>query len=81
MFHLCITDSGRGMTPDQIARISGIQQLDRLGFEGQGLGMGLTLTTTFVRASGGQIKFQAGPNGKGLEVSLSLQLAGSPVPA
>ena len=81
MFHLCITDSGRGMTPDQIARISGIQQLDRMGFEGQGLGMGLTLTTTFVRASGGQIKFQAGPNGKGLEVSLSLHLAGSPVPA
>jgi len=76
MFHFCIADAGRGMTPEQIERISGFRQLDWLGFEGQGLGMGFMLATTYVRASGGRIKLQAGPGGKGLQVDLSLPLAG-----
>jgi len=40
---LTVTDRGRGMTPDQIARIGMFHQFERDRFEQQGLGLGLVL--------------------------------------
>jgi len=75
MLHLTVVDSGRGMTTEQIDRINGIRGLDRLGYEGQGLGVGLMLATTFARLSGGSLKVRPAAGGHGLDVSVSLPLA------
>lgn len=40
---LVVTDQGRGMRPEDIARIGAFQQFDRHRYEQQGLGLGLVL--------------------------------------
>jgi two-component system, sensor histidine kinase and response regulator len=77
MFALHVTDSGRGINPEQIARVGMFRQFERNRFEQQGLGMGLMLATTFAGMSGGHFELQAGPEGKGLVATLSLPLDAS----
>jgi two-component system, sensor histidine kinase and response regulator len=73
-FTLSVADFGRGMTPQQIARIGMFRQFERDRFEQQGLGMGLMLAKTFARMSGGDLELRTGGGGKGMIVSISLPL-------
>jgi two-component system sensor histidine kinase/response regulator len=75
MLHMTVSDSGRGMTREQIDGINGIRGIERFEFEGQGLGVGLMLATTFARLSGGSLKIRPAAGENGLEVSVSLPLA------
>ncbi len=68
---LTVTDSGRGMTPEQIARIGPGRQFDRDKFEQQGLGMGLAITRSFAELSGGTFELEPRQNG-GLIARLEL---------
>ena len=75
VLRVSVSDSGRGMTPQQIEWIGNFKKLSGVGSEGHGLGMGLMLASTFARASGGQFAVKAGPGGRGIEVTMSLPLA------
>lgn len=80
MFRVSVSDSGRGMTPEQHARIGVSRQLEKNRFEQKGMGMGLMLATTFARMSGGYLELHTGAGGKGLIVLMSLPLAAELVP-
>jgi two-component system sensor kinase len=80
MLLLIVSDSGRGMTREQLDRIGVIRYFEGHRFEQQGLEMGLMLATTFARLSGGHLDLQAGSNGKGLTVTMSLPLVADLVP-
>lgn len=45
MFHLSITDHGRGTTEAQIAKVGAFLQFDRKKHEQQGMGLGLQITS------------------------------------
>ncbi|MBI5769925.1 MAG: response regulator [Verrucomicrobia bacterium] len=69
---LRVTDGGRGMTPEQIARIGLFRQFEREQFEQQGMGMGLVLAAGFARWSGGTLELRPGTEHQGLTATLSL---------
>jgi two-component system sensor histidine kinase/response regulator len=52
-FTIAITDHGRGMTPDQIARIGAHMQFERKFFEQQGSGLGLIIAKRLTELHGG----------------------------
>jgi len=60
---LSVTDSGRGMTPEQTAQIGAFRQFDRKKYEQQGLGLGLTLTQHLVERHGGKFSLESSPGG------------------
>jgi signal transduction histidine kinase len=71
-----ISDSGRGMSKEQVANVGMFKQFERQRLEQPGLGMGLMLATTFARKSGGDLELRSGEGAKkGLSVTLSLPLA------
>jgi signal transduction histidine kinase len=80
MLLLSVSDSGRGMTQEQLSRIRMFRQFEARSIEHQGLGMGLMLATTFARMSGGYLELQPGDYGRGLTVLMSLPLATGSVP-
>jgi signal transduction histidine kinase len=72
---LSVTDTGRGMDPQELARLqAGERNPSRPGTEGeQGTGLGLTLARQFAARHGGRIEF-ASEVGKGTTASLILPI-------
>jgi signal transduction histidine kinase len=61
-FHLTVTDHGRGMTPEQIARVGPHMQFDRKTFEQQGAGLGLIIAKRLTELLGGQMEIMGTPS-------------------
>jgi signal transduction histidine kinase len=68
-----VTDAGRGMTPQQIERLSAFQQLDRKISEEQGLGLGLALVRKLARRFGGELHLKS-KAGEGTTSCVSLPI-------
>jgi len=58
---LTITDRGRGLSPEQIAKVGAYMQFDRKLHEQQGLGLGLTVAKRLVELHGGTLAIQSTP--------------------
>ncbi len=56
MLVLTVADAGRGMTPEQIGKISALQQFDRNYYEQQGAGLGLTIARLLAEIHGGKVE-------------------------
>lgn len=57
-----IADQGRGMTPEQIANIGAFMQFERLRYEQQGSGLGLTIALLLTRLNRGELTIESLPN-------------------
>ncbi len=68
-----ISDSGRGMSEDQIKNIGAYKQFDRYIYEQQGAGLGLIITKHLVDMHDGTFEIDSRP-GIGTTVSFSLPL-------
>src|SRR5690606_9428759 len=66
---LTIADSGRGMTPKQIASVGAYMQFDRMQQEQQGSGLGLIIAKKITELHGGEFKIESTP-GEGTKVHL-----------
>lgn len=60
-YHLQITDRGRGLTPEQIHRLSAYVQFDRKFYEQSGVGLGFAIAKRLVEQKGGQLTIQSIP--------------------
>lgn len=58
---LHIVDHGRGMTPEQIERISAFLQFERVLYEQQGLGLGLAIARRLVELHQGSLSISSTP--------------------
>ncbi len=73
---LTVTDQGRGMNSDQVARVFEIfYRADRSDTAPSGIGMGLGLARYLVEAHDGSLEIESKP-GKGTRVCFKLPLAG-----
>jgi two-component system, sensor histidine kinase and response regulator len=72
-YRLSISDSGRGMSADEIKRIGAYMQFGRAFHEQQGLGLGLVIVRRLAELHGGQIEIKS-TVGKGTEVRVYLPL-------
>ena len=68
---ITIRDEGRGMTQEQIGRITAFQQFERRHYEQQGAGLGLVIAKTLVELYGGSLAIESEEN-KGTTVTLLL---------
>lgn len=59
MFNICVSDSGRGMTVEQIACIGAFMQFERKTYEQQGLGMGLKLVKKIAESVSGKLEINS----------------------
>ena len=59
---LSVEDRGRGMSPEQIARVGAYMQFDRKIYEQQGAGLGLTISKHIVELHGGFLTLQSFAN-------------------
>jgi signal transduction histidine kinase len=71
-YHITVADHGRGMTPEQIARIGPHIQFDRKIYEQQGAGLGLIIAKRLTELLGGQFSLQSKP---GLETIVKVSFA------
>ena len=76
MLHLYVSDHGRGMTAEQIAKIGPHMQFDRKTFEQQGAGLGLVIARSLTEMLGGEFSIQSKP-GQETTVKISFQTAGN----
>ncbi len=58
---LAVSDQGRGLTPEQIAKVGAYMQFDRKMQEQQGLGLGLTICRRLAEMHGGTLGVQSQP--------------------
>lgn len=75
MFHLYVSDHGRGMTAEQIAKIGPHMQFDRKTFEQQGAGLGLVIAKSLTEMLGGEFSIQSKP-GQETTVKISFRTVG-----
>lgn len=73
VYHLCFTDHGRGMSPEQIADIGGFMQFDRTRYEQQGSGLGLALALKIVQLHNGRLEISS-KVGAGTSISVYLPI-------
>jgi two-component system, sensor histidine kinase and response regulator len=73
---VCITDRGRGMTPEEIANIGAYMQFNRRFFEQQGSGLGLTIARRLVELHGGALSVTSVPDDN-TTVRVVLKIAGN----
>ena len=66
---LIITDEGRGLTPEEIARVGAFQQFDRKKQEQQGLGLGLVLVQKLTALGKAEFSLTSQP-GKGTQAQI-----------
>jgi len=59
VFTLSIADEGRGMTPEQIARVGAYMQFDRAEHEQQGEGLGLTIAKRLAKLYDGELTIES----------------------
>jgi two-component system, sensor histidine kinase and response regulator len=69
-----ITDQGRGMTAEQIARVGALVQFDRRRFEQPGTGLGLAIVHQYALLYGGEMSI-ASEAGHGTTVRIVLPLS------
>jgi PAS domain S-box-containing protein len=70
---VCVTDTGAGMTPAQIARLFEPFTDSRQQFASRaGLGLGLVISNGIVQAHGGRVRVQSGGTGRGTTVQIEL---------
>lgn len=60
-FCLAITDQGRGMTAEQIAKLGAYMQFDRQYYEQQGSGLGLIISKRITELNGGKFEINSTP--------------------
>ena len=70
-FILSVKDQGRGMTPDQIAKLEAYRQFDRKLYQQAGLGLGLAIVQRLAELHGGKFKIESLPQEETI-VSVSL---------
>jgi len=68
---IMVRDEGRGMSEEQIKKVSGFQQFDRAYNEQQGIGLGLIIAKVLAEIHGGSLSIVSLEN-KGTTVLLSL---------
>lgn len=76
-WRLRIVDHGRGMTPEQIANIGAFMQFDRLHYEQQGAGLGLTIVDLLARLNHGTLTITSTPH-EGTMITVAFPPANSP---
>jgi two-component system sensor histidine kinase/response regulator len=72
-YTILITDSGRGMTSEQIANIGSYMQFERKFYEQQGMGLGLVISKKLIELHDGSLTIESEP-GKGTNVLIKLKL-------
>ena len=71
--HVAVADEGRGMTPEQLAKIGPHMQFDRNLYEQQGAGLGLIIAKRLTELLGGQFQLESRPaHGTTVTVSFAL---------
>lgn len=70
---ITVSDRGRRMTDEQIARVSAFRQFERESWEQQGLGLGLAICRLFAACSGGRFTLIRNGNDPGLQARLLLR--------
>lgn len=72
--HVSVKDRGRGMTPEQVARLYALRRPTRTPMGEPGLGLGLALVRRLVRHLGGEFHLDSEP-GKGTTSHFTLPVA------
>lgn len=62
IFILSATNTGRGMTAEQIAQLGGYMQFERKIYEQQGSGLGLSIVKHIAELHGGKLKIESIPS-------------------
>lgn len=73
-YRIHITNQGRGMTTDQIARVGAYMQFEREQYEQKGVGLGLTISRRLAELSGGRLDIYSIPHQQ-TTVAITLRLA------
>ena len=68
---IIIRDEGRGMSQEQISKVTAFQQFERRHYEQQGAGLGLVIAKTLAELYGGSLAIESEEN-KGTTVTLLL---------
>lgn len=75
-YHLCITDHGRGMTPEQITALGAHMQFERKFYEQQGAGLGFAIARRLTEVHGGTVSVRSAP-GQSTTIELQFPLWGA----
>jgi signal transduction histidine kinase len=74
ILNFSVADTGRGMTPEQLAQLGAFRQPDHKLLGHQGLGLGVALVRKLARHLGGELHLESTP-GQGTTSHVSLPLA------